>query len=170
MAYHATSAASTAYFIQTTLPVASDIVHFDFNPANLLISNGANSGVVDWDGVFAGDCSFDLATLLFYAYDDASLREQLRQHILARTNPGILSVYLAHLILRQTGWSLRLHDAATSNHYLAMSYAILKDIACTCPACPIRLRAISPVPQPTSSTRLTSPRSSPTRIAKTASG
>lgn len=114
---------------QDELPIAGDIVHVDFNPANLLISNEAISGVVDCDGVCAGDCSFDLATLLFYAYGDASLREQLWHHLLARTSRTIVSVYLAHLILRQTDWSLRFHDATTSNHYLAMSFEILKDIS-----------------------------------------
>ncbi len=110
------------------VPIADDIVHFDFNPANLLISNGTISGVVDWEGVCAGDCCFDLTTLLFYTYYDLSLCAQLWHHLLARTNRNIVSVYLAHLILRQTDWSLRLHDAMTSNRYLALSYAILKDI------------------------------------------
>lgn len=114
---------------QDEVPTANDIAHFDFNPANLLISNGTISGVVDWDGVYAGDCAFDLATLLFYAYDDLSLREQLWQALLAGTSLNILSVYLAHLMLRQTDWSLRFHDAATSNQYLDRSYAILKDIS-----------------------------------------
>jgi len=27
-----------------------DIVHFDFNPSNILVASGRISGVVDWDG------------------------------------------------------------------------------------------------------------------------
>ena len=107
----------------------NDIVHVDFQPSNLLVSNGEVSGVVDWEAALAGDSTFDIATLLFYAYDDIDLREQLWQHALARTSLNALNIYLAHLILRQTDWSLRFHDAATSNRYLIRSYAILKEMA-----------------------------------------
>ena len=55
----------------------NDVVHFDFNPSNILVDNGRVSGVIDWEGTCPGDCSFDLATLLFYAYDVLDVREQL---------------------------------------------------------------------------------------------
>lgn len=111
------------------ISVKNDIVHIDFQPYNIFVHNAEVSGVIDWDAALAGDAAFDLATLLFYAYDDIDLREQLWQHALSRSTLNILSVYLAHLILRQTDWSLRFHDAATSNGYLTRSYAILEEIA-----------------------------------------
>jgi hypothetical protein len=55
----------------------SDVVHFDFNPSNILIDNGQVSGVIDWEGTSPGDSSFDLATLLFYAYDELDVRDHL---------------------------------------------------------------------------------------------
>ena len=42
----------------------NDVVHFDFNPSNILLENGQVSGVIDWEGACAGDCTFNLATLL----------------------------------------------------------------------------------------------------------
>src|SRR5579863_9234831 len=54
-----------------------DVVHFDFHPLNILVDGGQVSGVIDWDGTCAGDCAFDLATLLFYSYDAYELRELL---------------------------------------------------------------------------------------------
>ena len=54
-----------------------DLVHFDFQPANLLVEDKTITGVVDWDGARAGDAAFDLATLLFYAYVDDAVRAAL---------------------------------------------------------------------------------------------
>jgi hypothetical protein len=39
-----------------------------------------------------------------------------------------LSVYLAHLILRQVDWSLRHHEATVSNRYIARGQALLAEI------------------------------------------
>ena len=91
----------------------NDVVHFDFNPSNILIENDQVSGVIDWEGTCAGDCTFDLATLLFYAYDVLDVREHLLHAIWERVSPGVLSVYMAHLILRQVDWSIRYHNPAT---------------------------------------------------------
>src|SRR5581483_9479334 len=60
----------------------NDIVHFDYNPANILVHNQEVSGIIDWDGGCAGDAAFDLATLLFYIYDDVALRERLWRYAL----------------------------------------------------------------------------------------
>ncbi len=107
---------------------ANDIVHFDFQPSNLLVQNSDISGVVDWEATCAGDGAFDLATLLFYTYDNTHLREQLWQYALVRTSLNVLSMYLAHLILRQVDWSLRHHDKMTSDRYLSRGYTLLQDI------------------------------------------
>lgn len=109
-----------------------DIVHMDFNPANILVTEGAISGVVDWEDCHTGDCSFDLATLLFYAYDDAEVREQLQRRILERATPAALAVYLAHLIVRQVDWSIRHHDSATVARYVHVSQRILADLDSLC--------------------------------------
>ena len=70
----------------------NDVVHFDFNPSNILIENGQVSGVIDWEGTCVGDRTFDLATLLFYAYDALDVREYLLRTIQQRVNPAILRV------------------------------------------------------------------------------
>lgn len=104
------------------------MVHADFQHANLLVQDHQLTGVVDWDGVHAGDAVFDSATLLFYSYDDRAVREQLWQSALERASLELLSVYLAHLILRQVDWSLRHHDQKTIERYLTRGTALLLEI------------------------------------------
>jgi Phosphotransferase enzyme family len=105
-----------------------DIVHGDFQQANILIANGQISGIVDWDGFAAGDCSFDIATLLFYSYDTSQLRERLWEYALKRASLNLLSIYLAHLILRQVDWSLRYHDHTISERYIVRAQKLLREI------------------------------------------
>lgn len=107
----------------------TDIVHGDFQHANILVQDGQVSGIIDWDGSYAGDCAFDLATLLFYAYDEVEARKHLWDYALKRASIQLLSVYLAHLILRQLDWSLRYHDQATSERYLRRGQALLQELA-----------------------------------------
>ncbi len=104
-----------------------DIVHCDFQPANILVEGGEVSGVVDWDATCAGDATFDLATLLFYSYEDAEIRVQLWHEVLERAGPGCVSIYLAHLILRQVEWSIR-HHPGMAEAYLRRSGAVLHDL------------------------------------------
>jgi hypothetical protein len=105
-----------------------DIVHGDFQHANILAHNDQISGVVDWDHAYAGDSVFDIATLLFYSYDDRGVREQLWRYALERADINLLSVYFAHLMLRQVDWSLRHHEPPTIERYLQRSMALLVDI------------------------------------------
>ena len=113
---------------QGAIEETNEIVHFDFQPANLLIHDNAVSGVVDWDGVRAGDSAFDLATVLFYGYDDSQVRDALWAQALARRPIQVLSVYLAHLILRQVDWSLRHYGPAVYKSHIARGQALLADI------------------------------------------
>ena len=110
----------------------SDVVHGDFQHTNILVQNHQITGVVDWDNVHAGDCVFDIATLLFYSYDDRTVREQLWQYALERASLRLLSVYLAHLILRQVDWSLRYHDQGTVERYLNRGDALLVEMNDRC--------------------------------------
>jgi hypothetical protein len=105
-----------------------DIVHNDFQPSNILIHDGEVSGIIDWDAPYAGDCVFDIATLLFYTYDDLAARELLWHAALERASLNLLRLYFAHLILRQVDWSLRYHDSATSERYIARGWALLQQI------------------------------------------
>jgi hypothetical protein len=105
-----------------------DIVHGDFQQSNILIHAGQISGVIDWDGGYAGDCTFDIATLLFYSYDVPEVREQLWEYALARASIKLLAFYFAHLILRQVDWSLRYHDQTTGERYIVRSQMLLQEI------------------------------------------
>lgn len=105
----------------------NDIVHFDFNPMNILVDGDEISGIVDWDSPFAGDRAFDIATLLFYAHRRPDLRERLWQAAVERTAPAIVAVYLAHLIVRQVDWSIRHHDQAVIDHWIRASQRIMQD-------------------------------------------
>lgn len=106
----------------------NDVVHFDFNPSNILVDNGQVSGVIDWEGTCAGDCSFDLATLLFYAYDVLEVREHLLDTLRKRVSPGVLRVYMAHLILRQVDWSIRHHARSIVASYLRVAEDVLRTV------------------------------------------
>jgi hypothetical protein len=97
-----------------------DIVHFDFSPANLLLDARQQVlGVVDWAGVRAGDRLFDLATLLFYLPVDREAHQWLRRAALQRGRPGVLGIYLSHVIVRQVDFSIRHHGPAAVERWLA---------------------------------------------------
>ena len=105
-----------------------DIVHNDFQHSNILVHNEQISGIIDWDAPYAGDCVFDIATLLFYFYDNLAVRELLWHAALEQAALNLLRLYFAHLILRQVDWSLRYRATATSERYIAMGWALLQEI------------------------------------------
>jgi aminoglycoside phosphotransferase (APT) family kinase protein len=101
------------------VPEARAIVHWDFTPDNVLVSDDRVSGVIDWEGVREGDHRFDLVTLAFYAPGTPLLEEALSD-----LDPGLGAVYRAHLCIRQAEWSLRRHDAATGERMLAYALEV----------------------------------------------
>ena len=105
-----------------------DIVHFDFSHANILLLRERVVGVVDWEGVRAGDRLFDLATLLFYTVPVAAVHDRLWQLALERGRPGVLGVYLAHMIVRQVDFSIRHHTAAAVEHWLTCASGLLRNL------------------------------------------
>lgn len=105
-----------------------DIVHFDFNPANILIDDGEIGGVIDWQDPCTGDRAFDLVTLLFCCYDTLAVREQLWHYLTERIASGVLGAYVAHMILRQVDWSIRFHTPEDVEHWLRISHSALRDV------------------------------------------
>jgi aminoglycoside phosphotransferase (APT) family kinase protein len=101
------------------VPDAAAIVHWDFTPDNVLVRGGRVSGVIDWEGVRAGDPRFDLVTLAFYAPETPLLEAAVES-----LDPGLRAVYEAHLCVRQAEWSLRRHDAATSERMLGYALEV----------------------------------------------
>jgi aminoglycoside phosphotransferase (APT) family kinase protein len=102
-----------------TLPAGRDVVHMDFTLANVLVEGDAVTGVIDWEGTRTGDRLFDLATLLYYARGQAP---DLERHVVERIGRQGLSVYLAHMGVRQSDWSLRHHGLHAGDR--AVEYAL----------------------------------------------
>jgi aminoglycoside phosphotransferase (APT) family kinase protein len=96
------------------VPEAEAIVHWDFSPDNVLARAGRVTGVIDWEGARPGDPRFDLVTLAFYAPGTPLLDDAV-----AGLDPGLRTVYQAHLCVRQAEWSLRRRDAVTGERMLA---------------------------------------------------
>jgi Ser/Thr protein kinase RdoA (MazF antagonist) len=112
------------------IPAGGDFVHYDFTPANLLSDGTSITGVIDVSPLVpAGDRAFDLATLLFYCYDQDDVREPLRARLLELTDPRAARAYLAHMVLRQVDWSLRYHPAAAATRrHLRLARLVIADI------------------------------------------
>src|SRR5206468_13010278 len=108
------------------IPAGQVFVHYDFTPANLLYDGAAITLVIHINPpVLAGDRAFDLATLLFYHYDQEEIRGLLRGRLLALAGPRSACAYLAHMVLRQVDWSLRHHPAAAATRrHLRLARAI----------------------------------------------
>jgi hypothetical protein len=113
------------------IPERDDFVHYDFTPANLLADGPGISGVIDINPpALTGDRAFDLATMLFYLYDHASIADRLRRRALELTGRRALDAYLAHMLLRQVDWSLRHHpQAASTMHHLHLARLVAGDLA-----------------------------------------
>lgn len=110
------------------ISVTRDIVHWDLNPGNVLSDGTHITGIIDWDGVCAGDRGFDLSTGLFYSYGDREVRELLWREVADYSGHGALSVYLAHMIVRQVDWSIRHHDSARAAAWIAIAEEIVRDL------------------------------------------
>jgi len=120
------------------IPPGTDYMHYDFTPANLLADGAEITGVIDINApVLAGDRAFDLATLLFYAYDHDGIRARLGARLLELAGPQAARGYLAHIVLRQVDWSVRHHpEAPFTRRHLRLASHIIADIAGSDPPWP----------------------------------
>jgi hypothetical protein len=101
-----------------------DLVHLDFHTGNVLVSNGAISGVVDWDGAQRGDGALDLVTLAFDLSRRApDLRPWLTDVLAERVPTARLRPFWAHMSLRQIDWSIRHHTPADVEFWLTVAEA-----------------------------------------------
>lgn len=109
------------------IPGGRDFTHFDFTPSNILSDETSITGVIDINPVvLAGDRAFDLATMLYYCYDDDQIRPALRRRLLDLAAPGVACCYLAHIALRQSDWSLRFYpeQPSTARHLRLAEMAV----------------------------------------------
>lgn len=91
--------------------VARDLVHFDLHTVNVLSGDGQRvSGIIDWDGVRAGDRAFDLGKLAFtclWKTSNIALYEQIWAAFLAASTHDSRFVYMHHIVLGQVDWVIR---------------------------------------------------------------
>jgi hypothetical protein len=111
----------------------TDVVHFDLTPANVLHRDGQLAGIIDWNvpfgGAGQGDRGFDVATLLFYTYENEATRGPLRDRAVAISGPRWTAAYLAHLVLRQVEWTVRHRPGGEDERrFLAISEQVLADL------------------------------------------
>ena len=106
----------------------TDLVHFDFQYANILGEDGRVTGVIDWEAAMLGDRGFDLAAFAYYVFEDGDLRRRLLTRARDISGHGALLVYLAHIMFRQTEWCTRFYDDNLVRFYLAHSRTILDEL------------------------------------------
>jgi aminoglycoside phosphotransferase (APT) family kinase protein len=106
----------------------TDLVHFDFQYANILGKDGCVTGVIDWEAAMLGDRGFDLAAFAYYVFDDAELRQQLLARVSEISGLGALRVYLAHIMFRQIEWCTRFYGDDLVRFYLDHSRTILDEL------------------------------------------
>lgn len=90
---------------------ASDLVHCDLHTVNILSVDGRRvSGIIDWDGIRAGDRAIDLAKLAFtslWKTHHAALHEQIWHAFLSSSNHDSRVVYMHDVVLGQVNWVIR---------------------------------------------------------------
>jgi aminoglycoside phosphotransferase (APT) family kinase protein len=135
MREYSPEAAGILKAVQDTVRAASDvtfrygdIVHFDFNPANILVDSGRVTGIVDWEGVSSGDRGYDVATLLFYCWTDAHMRDVLWREGTAISGTSQFKAYLANQVHRQIDWSIRHHSREVIHSWIALGADIMETL------------------------------------------
>ncbi|OCT15362.1 hypothetical protein A8709_14855 [Paenibacillus pectinilyticus] len=102
----------------------NDIVHFDFHHQNLLVDHDQISGVVDWQFPCAGDCTFDLLTLMLYSEPESATWIKLKKITEDQVGKEIISIYLSYLLLRQVGWCIQ-HWPEWLEHWFKVAKKVL---------------------------------------------
>jgi hypothetical protein len=97
-----------------------DLVHVDYHPGNILVSNGRITAILDWDGVARGDRMLDLVTLRFDLAWRAPALTDFMDDLLTQTVPAErLRAYWAHMSLRLVDWAIRHHTSAEVDLWLS---------------------------------------------------
>lgn len=101
----------------------NDAVHCDYQPGNILTSDGRITGVIDWDGAGRGDRRFDLVTFRFGAHVIPAGPEVIQRldRLLDDLPPHILAPAWAHMSLRMTDWAIRHFTPSDVNHWLDLA-------------------------------------------------
>ncbi|MFB7918428.1 aminoglycoside phosphotransferase family protein [Streptomyces sp. NPDC056061] len=100
-----------------------DVVHHDFHHGNLLRTDGAVTGVIDWDGACRGDRRFDLVTLRFglHADEQAPGVVDRLDAILDGMPDDVLRLSWAHMGLRMVDWAIRHFAPGDVDHWIDLA-------------------------------------------------
>jgi aminoglycoside phosphotransferase (APT) family kinase protein len=92
------------------LRAASDMVHADFNPSNILVHNGVVVAIVDIANAGSGTRATDLVTLQWHTFEEplAGIRTRLWAQILAVAGWETAAVLASTQIILQLEWPIRL--------------------------------------------------------------
>ena len=89
---------------------ATDVVHWDLHPGNVLTEHGALRAIVDNDFVTVGDAAFDLVTLALAA-DEIPADDGVRERLFAAAFDGLAAprrnAYVGHIVVRCLDWAIR---------------------------------------------------------------
>lgn len=90
---------------------APDLVHCDLHTVNIVSVDSQHvSGIIDWDGVRAGDRAIDLAKLAFtslWKTRDNFLHEQIWHGFLSSSDHDSRVIYMHDVVLGQVDWVIR---------------------------------------------------------------
>jgi len=99
-----------------------DLVHMDYHPGNILVSDGRIGAVIDWDGAGRGDRLLDLVTLRFDLARRAPHLTDWLDSLLRQAVPADrLRAYWAHMSLRLVDWAIRHHTNADVDLWIAIA-------------------------------------------------
>ena len=75
----------------------SDIVHQDMNPGNILTERGRISAIVDWENTTTGDRAWDVAEILFCAWEKTNVRGLIWERLCSLTSSETRSLFCADM-------------------------------------------------------------------------
>ncbi|MEM7125517.1 MAG: phosphotransferase [Chloroflexota bacterium] len=118
--------AITMPYINAELP-NGDIVHGDVDYDNILIHNGALSGIVDTAAAGCGTRTIDLMTVLqgVYYYDsdiEGIFKGRIYQAIVDAAEPATYMICLAYRIMAMVSWSIQHHSSDSVRFYVRHSW------------------------------------------------
>lgn len=89
---------------------ASDLIHWDLHPGNLVVDDGRLVGVIDCDHAKAGDGVVDLVCLAMSAWTpgtDVGILQRLEDEVITPLDDLRSAAYVGHYALRFGDWAVR---------------------------------------------------------------
>lgn len=107
---------------------ASDLIHWDLHPGNVLVVDGEVSAVIDLDNAKVGDRRFDLVTFALSSAllpADDGVHEHLLTSVRTATSDELWQASVAHLLLRFSNWAIRNDQGDELRYWLESAGGLL---------------------------------------------